>query len=287
MMREKLTLLAVLVLALAPSGFAQYDGVVSIGSAQVPAGESFSVPIEISNNDVDISILSLPVQFSSSALTLDSVSAVGAIWTSQFDFVATIDNVERTARISVQPNTYTSPLPTVVVTDGLLARLHFTVDPAASPQFVEVDSILTEIDLGFGTVKKEVVQLADNSGGSVYYPDIVPGEIEVLVPTDVEDDPGGGLPTSYSLAQNYPNPFNPVTTIKYTIKERAHVSLKVYNVAGQLVRTLVDEVQSPEAVKPVEWRGRNNRGQKVASGVYFYKLVTKDFTRTRKMVLLK
>jgi flagellar hook assembly protein FlgD len=90
-----------------------------------------------------------------------------------------------------------------------------------------------------------------------------------------------------ALAQNYPNPFNPVTTIKYTIKEQTHVSLMVYNVAGQLVRTLVNEVQSPDGVKPVEWRGLNNNGQAVASGVYFYKFMTKDFTKTKKMVLLK
>jgi hypothetical protein len=91
----------------------------------------------------------------------------------------------------------------------------------------------------------------------------------------------------YSLAQNHPNPFNPVTTINYSIAERGHVTLKVYNVAGQLVRTLVDDVQAPEAVKPVTWKGINNNGQPVSSGVYFYKLTSKDFTQTRKMVLLK
>jgi hypothetical protein len=86
---------------------------------------------------------------------------------------------------------------------------------------------------------------------------------------------------------NYPNPFNPTTTIRYTIKERAHVSLKIYNAAGQLVRTLIEEVQAPDEVKPVEWDGRNNAGQTVSSGVYFYKLVTKGFSQTRKTVLLK
>jgi hypothetical protein len=90
-----------------------------------------------------------------------------------------------------------------------------------------------------------------------------------------------------SLAQNYPNPFNPTTTIKYAIKERAQVSLKIYNVAGQLVKTLVNEVQSPEEVRPVIWNGLNNDGQPVSSGVYFYKLTTKDFAKTKKMVFLK
>ena len=89
------------------------------------------------------------------------------------------------------------------------------------------------------------------------------------------------------LDQNYPNPFNPTTTIKYTLRDQAHVSLRVYNVAGQLVRTLVDEVQKPDAVTPIHWNGTNNAGQMVSSGVYFYKLVTKDFSQTKKMVLLK
>ena len=106
---------------------------------------------------------------------------------------------------------------------------------------------------------------------------------------NVIDEPiaAGPIIRRNSLAQNYPNPFNPITTIKYTIKEQAHVSLKIYNVAGQLVKTLIDEVQKPDDVRPVEWRGVNNSGHSVASGVYFYKLVTKGYTQTKKMVLLK
>jgi len=103
-------------------------------------------------------------------------------------------------------------------------------------------------------------------------------------PTGVEPD----LPQHVNaLDLNYPNPFNPVTTIKYSIRERAHVSLRIYNAAGQLVKTLVDEVQSPDEVRPQEWDGRSDAGQIVASGVYFYRLVTKDFVQTKKMVLLK
>jgi hypothetical protein len=97
----------------------------------------------------------------------------------------------------------------------------------------------------------------------------------------------GRAPFRYSLSQNHPNPFNPTTTIDYSIARAGHVSLKVYNVAGQLVRTLVDEVQSPESVEPVIWDGRNNAGHAVSSGVYFYRLTTKGFTKTRKMVVLK
>jgi hypothetical protein len=90
-----------------------------------------------------------------------------------------------------------------------------------------------------------------------------------------------------TLSQNYPNPFNPVTTISFTVKEKAPVSLRIYNVAGQLVRTLVDDTRAPGVVHRFDWDGRNEAGQAVSSGVYFYKLVAKDFTQTRKMVLLK
>jgi len=89
------------------------------------------------------------------------------------------------------------------------------------------------------------------------------------------------------LAQNYPNPFNPTTTIEFTLRERSHVTLRVYNVAGQLIATLVDAVRAPGVMHRVEWDGHNAAGQSVASGVYFYRLQTKGFTKTKKMVLLK
>ncbi|MCK5405999.1 MAG: T9SS type A sorting domain-containing protein, partial [Candidatus Krumholzibacteria bacterium] len=84
-----------------------------------------------------------------------------------------------------------------------------------------------------------------------------------------------------SLDQNYPNPFNPTTTIHYSIAESGRVTLRVYNVAGKLVRTLVDEEQSPEtAYRAVTWDGRNQDGHAVSSGVYFYKLSAKGFNKT-------
>jgi hypothetical protein len=101
-------------------------------------------------------------------------------------------------------------------------------------------------------------------------------------------DPTPATPTyRNSLSQNYPNPFNPTTTIDFTVKELAPVSVKIYNVRGQLVRTLANDRFEPGVTHQLEWNGRNNAGQSVSSGVYFYKLVTKNFTQTKKMVLLK
>ena len=98
--------------------------------------------------------------------------------------------------------------------------------------------------------------------------------------------PAGPLAPVNSLAQNYPNPFNPQTAIAFTLKERGAVSLKVYDVGGALVRELVNDtrIAGPHTVK---WDGRDESGQQVASGVYFYKLVAGDFRSTKKMVLLK
>jgi hypothetical protein len=107
---------------------------------------------------------------------------------------------------------------------------------------------------------------------------------------NIIDPPIGIDPVAFSnsLDNAYPNPFNPTTTIKYTIANRGNVSLKIYNAAGQLVRTLVNEVQSPQATAfSKTWNGLNDQGQPVSSGVYFYKLTTTNFTQTKKMVLLK
>jgi hypothetical protein len=89
-----------------------------------------------------------------------------------------------------------------------------------------------------------------------------------------------------SLSQNYPNPFNPQTSIAFSIKDRGAVSLKVYNVNGELVRTLANESRTAGAYT-LTWDGHNDSGQPVSSGVYFYKLVTNNFSQTKKMVLLK
>ena len=90
-----------------------------------------------------------------------------------------------------------------------------------------------------------------------------------------------------SLAQNVPNPFNPTTTIKYQVKESGLVSLRIYNVAGQLVKTLVDGQRNAGQIYEANWNGLNDSGQPVSSGVYFYKLAATNFAQTKKMVLMK
>jgi len=94
------------------------------------------------------------------------------------------------------------------------------------------------------------------------------------------------IPTAFALHPNYPNPFNPTTNISFALPVDSKVSLKLYNVAGQLVRTLVNETM-PAGNHTVTWDGNNSNGEKVASGIYFYKLNAGDFSKTMKMVMTK
>ena len=94
-------------------------------------------------------------------------------------------------------------------------------------------------------------------------------------------------PEAFALANNYPNPFNPATTIKYALPQAADVELTVYNVVGQVVRTLVAEHQSAGRYV-VEWDAANDSGHSLSSGMYFYRLEAGgEFLETKKMLLLK
>ena len=94
------------------------------------------------------------------------------------------------------------------------------------------------------------------------------------------------IPHRFSLSQNYPNPFNPNTWITYQIAAPGEVSLVIYNVMGQSVRTLVAGHQDAEIFQ-LEWGGKDDSGQKVSSGVYLYRLVSQKAVETRRMLLLK
>jgi len=93
-------------------------------------------------------------------------------------------------------------------------------------------------------------------------------------------------PLAAMLIQNFPNPFNPKTVIEYLLPQSAEVSLVIYNVLGQKVKTLVDGFQTA-GFQSAEWDGTNESGSVTSSGIYFYKLVAGDFTQTKKMVMLK
>ncbi|MDH3216240.1 MAG: PQQ-dependent sugar dehydrogenase [Candidatus Krumholzibacteria bacterium] len=105
-------------------------------------------------------------------------------------------------------------------------------------------------------------------------------------PTGVVDE-GAGVPRDVFLGQNYPNPFNPSTVIHYEVAMSGrNVTLQIYDVTGRLVRTLVDGYETG-GHRTTTWDGKDDGGQTVSTGVYFYQLNAKGFSETRKMVLIK
>ena len=94
------------------------------------------------------------------------------------------------------------------------------------------------------------------------------------------------IPLSFNLHQNYPNPFNPFTTLRYDLLEDGLVNITIYDMLGNVINQLVNEVQS-SGYKSIQWNATNNLGQPVSAGVYLYSIEAGDFRKTKKMILLK
>jgi hypothetical protein len=124
---------------------------------------------------------------------------------------------------------------------------------------------------GFGEIKRELARLIKEAEG------VQDSDAEEII----ED----------TLLQNYPNPFNPETWIPFSLSNKAHVKIEIFNITGQLIRTL--DLGVKEAGKYISreraayWDGLNDGGDEVASGVYFYRIVAGEFVSTKKMVVLK
>jgi hypothetical protein len=94
------------------------------------------------------------------------------------------------------------------------------------------------------------------------------------------------LPQEFKLIQNYPNPFNPETTIRFELPRNFHITLEIYNLLGQKIVTLFNGNKATGSYS-LKWDGKDQKGNDVASGIYFYKLVADDFSQIKKMVLTR
>lgn len=142
--------------------------------------------------------------------------------------------------------------------DAVMAEL--LVDQDAAAGFADMD----------GDGKPDVI-IGEYNGNFSYYKNQIPTSVEASNP----------LPTKFELQQNYPNPFNPATNLEFTIPHSQLTILKVFDLLGREVTTLVNEVRPPGRYQ-VMWHARN-----VASGVYFYRLTAGSFTQMRRMIVLK
>ena len=186
------------------------------------------------------------------------------------------------------------------------------VKPLSADQAVEQGNVFDENSAGslfFHRVQPGVIEVASGRIGADWSAsgtaDLAtvrfvalgddPGLIDIAAGTvvnsahvgiPVQVDKAQALPTVAALHQNYPNPFNPSTEIRFDIPTARDVQLRIYNQLGQTVRTLVDR-RMKAGTYALEWDGADKMGRGVASGVYFYNLEAGDFTKIRKMTLVK
>ena len=111
--------------------------------------------------------------------------------------------------------------------------------------------------------------------------DTVKITLDVLLST--KNDPA---PLSYSLYQNYPNPFNPETELMFSIAKKEMVTLAIYDILGNRIKTVLQKRLNPGSHR-YSWDGLNDNGNTVSAGMYFYRMNTPSFSETKKMLLLK
>jgi hypothetical protein len=123
--------------------------------------------------------------------------------------------------------------------------------------------------------------------GYAWYDDFQIIEIpDILVTIEEPGTKVTNLINNFLLKQNYPNPFNPETIIEYVVPERGQVELNIYNLLGQKIRSLVNDMKTPGTYQ-ILWDGRDDHGNNVATGMYLYQLRSENAFITKKMMLIK
>ena len=158
------------------------------------------------------------------------------------------------------------------------ANVPVTVDPAIAVGFITSamtvvgPTYAAEVSATLNYVRHELQQRGIRSCGSFFAK---------------EGGAAEETPAEFSLGENYPNPFNPATTITFNVPVQASVSLEIFNVLGEKVRTLADNRVYEGGIQSEVWDGKNDQGTMVPSGTYFSRLTTPGGVFMRKMMLLK
>jgi len=221
---------------------------ISIGCVDVPSGDEVDIPVTSDKvNGAQFFLLS--IKYDIAVLTLDDISSDSGIDDELFSYTDE-GGVIRIRWFSYPPSDF----------EGKLFTMHFKF--ISSP-------VVTAIQFD---VPSEVTDAFDEEMDIEF----VDGGVGIV--TEVEKN---NIPDKYDLLQNYPNPFNPVTTIKYEIPKESRVVITIFNILGQQVTTLVNDVHKPGYYN-AKWNANS-----YSSGIYFYSIVTDEFCMTKKMILLK
>jgi hypothetical protein len=249
------------------------------GDAEPLGSGKYIVPIKI-QNDEPITIVDIPLRFGNAGdgLVLERVEIPEKSRVGSFDFkFDQIDNKAKTVLVALVSSSMSLKSDMQPGNDAV-AYLHFTVTDAQLSEFT--------LDVDKSRAPQHTMLLIQNK---------VQGKIAEVIDfapefsaTKIALKSGSGttLPKEYSLRGNYPNPFNAKTIISFALPQESRVTLDIYNILGQKVKTLVDGAM-PAGYHKLEWDGSDHNGLGVSSGVYLYKLKADNFTRVNRMTLLK
>ena len=229
------------------------------------------VPLDVANVE-ELAAMDIPLEFSAGA-SLENVTFSDRV--SSFEFkIANIDNENRQVVIGMI-SMVSGDRPDLAVGDGPVAYLNFNLDPGVDK--VELNPIELE-----SPNHSLTYYYNDYSSGrpvvTAVHPEVEMGQVYYSMPSSV--------PTAYALRQNSPNPFNPQTSIMFDMPNAGDVRISVFNVLGQNVTDLIDG-RMEAGTHEVVWNGKDRDGATVASGIYFYRIDTDQYSETKKMMLLK
>ena len=188
-----------------------------------------------------------------------------------FTFDTTQINYEAFSSIQIGNGNY------VHATNSEPGKVIFTFN---APTFLSGNFELGDIVIHYNDTKGDILINTTYSYDGINQ---IPGPVITFNPNGVQDE---AKPTSFKLEQNYPNPFNPSTTIRFSLPRHEFVSLKIYDILGQEVKTLLSGEKNVGTYS-VKWNGDDNCGNKISSGVYFYRIKAGNYINVKKMVLLK
>jgi hypothetical protein len=270
-MKRKMLVTSILVMFLLPAFALAADADKFVASKASTSNDFVVVPLDVTNVQ-DLVAMDIPLSFSEGAY-LDHVTFSDRV--KHFEFqIANVDNEKRNVVIGLI-SMVTSEKPDLATGNGPVAELYFKLDPGV--QSVEITPIELE---------------SPNHSLTYYYNDYSNGRPEVRsVHPEVEAGQifyanASAIPTSYALHQNSPNPFNPSTKVVYDLPAASDVRITVFNVLGQQVAELVNG-HNEAGTHEVVWDGKDDLGGTAASGIYFYRIKTDQFSDTKKMLLLK
>ena len=231
------------------------------------------VPVHLAFDEA-IKRVSVPLKYTSAVYECVGFDFESTLLENKDGLVPTIDTVNNI--VVIKANTiFSAPIVPDDFIGTVLARMIFRAAQGVLPQdsAITFDTLFVAPDIGF---------LLQDTALQVILPEFVAGRLDIQTGIDEE----GLLPTAFELEQNFPNPFNPQTTIAFSVPEASRVRLVIFNLLGQKIITLVDDILPPGR-RDVVWYGRDQSGRDVSSGIYFYHLSADDYSETRKMVLMK